>query len=195
MKEHKPLKCQQCGSELPFIRYDSKPGKDGREAKWPVYEKCVNPDCLTGKKTLRQRDLDVHAAAAAKVAETANSNGHSSLPKGGVPPTHDVYTIYQLGTKTPVDELIQLFELHWPGTPARMNPQDIGWMYQQLKLADYFPTLLSTGTLTFSMSSPVGEYDMRINPATELSKGFRYVAFEKAKAIALGGSDVPTPID
>jgi hypothetical protein len=41
-EEHKPSFCNVCRTPLAFIKYGSKLGKDGRVAKWPVYEKCPN---------------------------------------------------------------------------------------------------------------------------------------------------------
>ena len=49
---HKPLRCPQCGTDMPFKEYGSKTGKNGKPAKWPIYEKCKNPGCKTGRKTL-----------------------------------------------------------------------------------------------------------------------------------------------
>ncbi len=49
---HPPTLCAVCRAELPFIEYGSKIGKDSKPAKWPIYEKCVNPKCTTGRKNL-----------------------------------------------------------------------------------------------------------------------------------------------
>jgi hypothetical protein len=42
------MKCSKCGVELVIVSYGSKVGKDGRVAKWAIYEKCehlkVRPD-------------------------------------------------------------------------------------------------------------------------------------------------------
>lgn len=41
------LPCHICGTERKFLEYGSKMGKDGRMAKWPIYEPCPeknNPD-------------------------------------------------------------------------------------------------------------------------------------------------------
>ena len=37
---HKPLACHVCGELRAFIKYGEKEGKDGRIAKWPIYEPC-----------------------------------------------------------------------------------------------------------------------------------------------------------
>lgn len=47
-----PLKCSRCGSELLFVAHREKLGKNGKMAKWPEYEKCKNPDCKVGRRTL-----------------------------------------------------------------------------------------------------------------------------------------------
>ncbi len=36
------MKCQICGTELRFLEYGHKIGKNGKPAKWPIYEKCPN---------------------------------------------------------------------------------------------------------------------------------------------------------
>lgn len=38
------IKCSVCGTLLHFVEYGKKTGKDGREAKWPIYEKCPNKE-------------------------------------------------------------------------------------------------------------------------------------------------------
>ncbi len=50
---HAPLKCNQCGVPLAFIKYGTKMGSNGKEAKWPIYEKCSNPACSSGAKHLK----------------------------------------------------------------------------------------------------------------------------------------------
>lgn len=49
-KAPNPITCTVCSAELAFIRHDSKLGKDGRVARWAVYEKCTNPDCKVGRR-------------------------------------------------------------------------------------------------------------------------------------------------
>ena len=71
--EHKPSKCTTCGVELQFLGYATKPGKDGRAAKWPTYAKCSNPDCKTGQKTLKALQQDRQGGAQAKVIKQAKS--------------------------------------------------------------------------------------------------------------------------
>lgn len=36
------MKCCVCGTELEFLEYGSKTGKDGKPAKWPIYAPCPN---------------------------------------------------------------------------------------------------------------------------------------------------------
>lgn len=57
VKEPQNLRCHICGYERQFIRYGEKLGKDGRTAKWPIYEEC--PNKLDPKKhpTKRNRSL------------------------------------------------------------------------------------------------------------------------------------------
>jgi hypothetical protein len=50
---HAPAKCTTCGGPLPFVEYGHKLGKNGKEATWPIYEKCKNPECKTGAKNLQ----------------------------------------------------------------------------------------------------------------------------------------------
>jgi len=49
---HAPAVCPTCHSILPFIEYGTKMGKDSKMAKWPIYEKCQNPNCSIGRKSL-----------------------------------------------------------------------------------------------------------------------------------------------
>jgi len=53
---HPGLKCPSCSTILAFIEYGSKIGKNNKPAKWPIYEKCTNPECKTGKKNLGVKD-------------------------------------------------------------------------------------------------------------------------------------------
>lgn len=41
---HEVIKCTVCGAELHFQGYATKMGKDGRIAKWAVYEPCPNKE-------------------------------------------------------------------------------------------------------------------------------------------------------
>jgi hypothetical protein len=43
------MKCYVCGTELRFLEYGQKIGKNGKPAKWPIYEKCPN---ITNHKTM-----------------------------------------------------------------------------------------------------------------------------------------------
>jgi len=50
---HAPALCGECRSELQFVEYGTKVGKNGRPAKWPVYEKCGNPGCSIGRRNMK----------------------------------------------------------------------------------------------------------------------------------------------
>ena len=52
IEAHAPALCASCQSVLPFIEYGTKPGKNGKIAKWPIYEKCKNDRCSVGRKNL-----------------------------------------------------------------------------------------------------------------------------------------------
>lgn len=54
---HKPLACTVCGYERRFVGYGLKQGKDGRQAKWPVYETCPNLD-RAGKHPSRSTTVE-----------------------------------------------------------------------------------------------------------------------------------------
>ena len=88
-KPHPALPCSQCGKPLAFIEYGHKLGKNGKEAKWPIYDKCVNPACISGRKNLqREGKIVPHAAdprpelnaIGAKHAAKAAAKGKTSLP-------------------------------------------------------------------------------------------------------------------
>ena len=51
-ENHAPIACPACHSLLPFVEYGHKIGKNGKPAKWPIYEKCKNKECKIGRKTL-----------------------------------------------------------------------------------------------------------------------------------------------
>lgn len=36
------MKCCVCGTELEFLEYGTKMGKNGKPAKWPIYKPCPN---------------------------------------------------------------------------------------------------------------------------------------------------------
>jgi hypothetical protein len=49
---HPPSKCSVCGVVLLFVQYGEKMGKNGKMAKWPIYEKCKSDTCSAGRKNL-----------------------------------------------------------------------------------------------------------------------------------------------
>lgn len=51
-KKHKPLACHVCGEPRAFLEYGEKLGKDGRTAKWPIYEPCSKEKHPEAKRSL-----------------------------------------------------------------------------------------------------------------------------------------------
>ncbi len=49
---HRGMPCPKCHAILPFLEYGHKTGKNGKPAKWPIYEKCRNSECSLGRKNL-----------------------------------------------------------------------------------------------------------------------------------------------
>lgn len=72
-----PIKCTVCDTELRFIEYGHKIGKDGREAKWPIYEKCPNKE--NHREILRQQALEKEAQLASDRPAVITDNGDHKI--------------------------------------------------------------------------------------------------------------------
>jgi len=44
------LPCTVCGEPMPFVRWLTRTGKNGKPATWPEYSKCQNPECSVGRR-------------------------------------------------------------------------------------------------------------------------------------------------
>jgi hypothetical protein len=56
-KAHAPLACHVCGEQRAFVEYGEKLGKDGRMAKWPIYEPCSKENHPQPKKSIGDYSL------------------------------------------------------------------------------------------------------------------------------------------
>ena len=199
---HKPLACQQCGVPLDFVEYKHKTGKDGREATWPVYKKCVNPACTTGRKALikagqtpaqpkaagweaemkarRARPVTLIAKREVPVVEPIESEAlQSHIARAarviGLP-DRTTYRFYQLDAAHRLRDLSIICQTFAPGT-IHMMQDDVNALSLIAGPTDPVrveQVVVSDTEVAYQLVCPVGTFP--INLVRGLSAGYYYCA-------------------
>ena len=131
--EHPGLPCHVCEVEKAFIKYGSKIGKDGREAKWPIYEKCPNSEnheaILAEKRIASKRPPLNMAQGKYKSQKQEELENKCKAPVLSIKFTGFLYDKVKT-TKDLIGCLVG-FERKTEGRPLMiaMHPADIGRLY------------------------------------------------------------------
>ena len=198
---HLPLACHQCGVPLDFVEYGHKTGKDGREATWPIYQKCVNPACISGRKNLIkaaggdtkggwEKELKARRNIPVKVLversmPTVDPIESEALQKTiaraarvvGLP-DRTTYRFYQLESSHMLRDLSILCQTFKPGS-VHMMQEDVNALSLKSSLTDPIrveQVTISDADTGYQLVCPLGTFP--INLVRGLSAGYNYVAVD-----------------
>jgi len=169
----KNINCPICGEELRFIEYRTKKGKDGRTAKWPVYEKC--PNVGTDKHRVSKRTPDPD-----RPYRKPSGNMLDSTP-GAVQKAEGWFKMYQLPNLTdPIGRTKQAIEKYkakygiWP-TVVWADPDLFDLLASKEDLQSEKDIVRHQITIEANDNGDISI----LKPATFLTRGFRYLAIPR----------------
>ena len=200
-KVHAPLACNQCGVPLEFIEYGHKTGKDGREATWPIYQKCVNPGCVSGRKNLVkaaggddkggwEKDLKARRNTPVKVLVERSMPAIEPIESEALQktvaraarviglPDRTTYRFYQLDGAHRLRDLSIICQTYALGTVSMMQ-DDVNALVPLASATDPVrveQAVVSDTEVAYELVCPLGRFP--INLVHGLSAGYFYVAVD-----------------